>query len=69
MEELRSRGVTFEEYDFGAMGSTENGLMVIGEGEGCVVQGQPGERSRAASGWLAKGRNLPRLRSYQHSER
>ena len=30
MDELRSREVTFEDYDFGAMGRTENGLMVIG---------------------------------------
>jgi predicted enzyme related to lactoylglutathione lyase len=30
MEDLRSRGVTFEEYDFGEMGKTRNGLMSIG---------------------------------------
>jgi catechol 2,3-dioxygenase-like lactoylglutathione lyase family enzyme len=27
MGEMRSRGVTFEEYDFGEYGKTENGLM------------------------------------------
>ncbi len=30
MEGLRSRGVVFEEYDFGEMGGTENGLMKMG---------------------------------------
>ena len=30
LEDLRSRGVVFEEYDFGEMGSTENGLMTMG---------------------------------------
>ena len=30
MEDLRSRGVTFEEYDFGEMGKTRNGLMSMG---------------------------------------
>jgi catechol 2,3-dioxygenase-like lactoylglutathione lyase family enzyme len=30
MEELRARGVLFEEYDFGEMGKTQNGLMSIG---------------------------------------
>jgi catechol 2,3-dioxygenase-like lactoylglutathione lyase family enzyme len=30
MEELRARGVTFEEYDFESLGHTENGLMTIG---------------------------------------
>jgi hypothetical protein len=30
MEDLRSRGVTFEEYDFGEVGRTENGLMTMG---------------------------------------
>jgi catechol 2,3-dioxygenase-like lactoylglutathione lyase family enzyme len=27
MDDLRSRGVVFEEYDFGDMGKTENGLI------------------------------------------
>lgn len=31
MEDLRSRGVAFEEYDFGDMGRTENGLLTIGD--------------------------------------
>jgi catechol-2,3-dioxygenase len=30
MEDLRSRGVAFEEYDFGEMGRTESGLMTMG---------------------------------------
>jgi hypothetical protein len=30
MEDLPSRGVTFEEYDFGEVGRTENGLMTMG---------------------------------------
>jgi len=30
MEDLRSRGVVFEEYDFGEMARTETGLMTIG---------------------------------------
>jgi hypothetical protein len=30
MEDLRSRGVRFEEYDFGEVGRTENGLMTMG---------------------------------------
>jgi catechol 2,3-dioxygenase-like lactoylglutathione lyase family enzyme len=30
MDILRSRGVDFLEYDFGEMGKTENGLMVLG---------------------------------------
>jgi hypothetical protein len=30
MDDLRSRGVVFEEYDFGEMGRTENGLMTMG---------------------------------------
>jgi catechol-2,3-dioxygenase len=29
MDELRSRGVAFEEYDFGEIGRTENGLMTM----------------------------------------
>jgi catechol 2,3-dioxygenase-like lactoylglutathione lyase family enzyme len=29
MDDLRSRGVTFEEYDFGEYGRTENGLMDV----------------------------------------
>jgi catechol 2,3-dioxygenase-like lactoylglutathione lyase family enzyme len=29
MEDLRSRGVVFEEYDFGEMGKTENGLIDV----------------------------------------
>ena len=29
MAELRSRGVAFEEYDFGEMGKTENGLISV----------------------------------------
>lgn len=31
MQDLRSRGVVFEEYDFGDMGGTENGLMTMGD--------------------------------------
>lgn len=31
MDDLRSRGVEFLEYDFGEMGRTENGLMAMGE--------------------------------------
>jgi len=27
---LRARGVAFEEYDFGEMGRTENGLLNVG---------------------------------------
>ncbi|HEY3208899.1 MAG TPA: hypothetical protein VGL18_03800 [Actinomycetota bacterium] len=46
MEDLRSRGVAFEEYDFGEMASTENGLMIMGnikaawfkDSEGNVVE-------------------------------
>jgi catechol-2,3-dioxygenase len=30
MDDLRSRGVEFEEYDFGEMGKTEKGLMTMG---------------------------------------
>jgi catechol-2,3-dioxygenase len=30
MADLRSRGVVFEEYDFGEMGSTEDGLIAMG---------------------------------------
>jgi catechol-2,3-dioxygenase len=30
MEDLRSRGVEFEDYDFGDMGRTENGLLTMG---------------------------------------
>ena len=30
MEVLRTRGVTFEEYDFGEMGKTDNGLLSVG---------------------------------------
>jgi catechol 2,3-dioxygenase-like lactoylglutathione lyase family enzyme len=30
MDDLRERGVTFLEYDFGDMGKTSNGLMVMG---------------------------------------
>ncbi len=30
MEKLRSRGVEFLEHDFGEMGKTDNGLMVMG---------------------------------------
>ena len=30
MADLRSRGVVFEEYDFGEMGSTEDGLIGMG---------------------------------------
>lgn len=30
MEDLRTRGVEFLEYDFGEMGKTENGLMTVG---------------------------------------
>lgn len=30
MDDLRSRGVVFEEYDFGEMGKAENGLMTMG---------------------------------------
>ena len=29
MEEMRGRGVVFEEYDFGEMGRTENGLIEV----------------------------------------
>jgi catechol-2,3-dioxygenase len=46
MEDLRSRGVAFEDYDFGEMGGTENGLMTMGnmkaawfkDSEGNVVE-------------------------------
>lgn len=31
MDDLRSRGVMFEEYDFGEMGKTENGVFAMGE--------------------------------------
>jgi predicted enzyme related to lactoylglutathione lyase len=30
MDDLRSRGVVFEEYDYGEMGRTENGLLTMG---------------------------------------
>jgi len=30
MDALRSRGVTFEEYDFGEMGKTANGMLTVG---------------------------------------
>jgi catechol 2,3-dioxygenase-like lactoylglutathione lyase family enzyme len=30
LDDLRSRGVEFLEYDFGEMGKTENGLMTMG---------------------------------------
>jgi hypothetical protein len=30
MEELRGRGVVFEEYNFGEMGGTDAGLMTMG---------------------------------------
>jgi catechol 2,3-dioxygenase-like lactoylglutathione lyase family enzyme len=32
MAELRGKGVTFEEYDLGEYGKTENGVMDMGEG-------------------------------------
>jgi catechol-2,3-dioxygenase len=46
MEDLRSLGVAFEDYDFGEMGGTENGLMTMGsvkaawfkDSEGNVVE-------------------------------
>ena len=31
MDDLRSRGVAFEEYDFGDMGKTQDGLMTMGQ--------------------------------------
>jgi len=34
MEELRSRGVTFEEYDFPGL-KTENGVATFGDDRGC----------------------------------
>ncbi|MEO6577594.1 MAG: hypothetical protein ABIO99_01670 [Candidatus Limnocylindria bacterium] len=33
MDEIRSRGVVFEEYDFGEMGSTVDGLMTTAFGK------------------------------------
>jgi catechol 2,3-dioxygenase-like lactoylglutathione lyase family enzyme len=46
MDDLRSRGVEFLEYDFGEMGKTESGLMAMGpwkaawfkDSEGSIVE-------------------------------
>ena len=42
MEELRGRGVVFEEYDFPGL-KTENGIATADLGEGSLVPGQRGQ--------------------------
>jgi hypothetical protein len=42
MEDLRSRGVEFLEYDFGEMGKTERGLMTMGNTRAAWFQDSEG---------------------------
>jgi hypothetical protein len=50
MEDLRSRGVAFEEYDFGEMASSENGLMTMGNIKAAWFKDSRRQRRRAQPG-------------------
>lgn len=48
VDDLRARGVTFEEYDFGEMGKTEDGIFTMGNAKAAWFKDSEGNTIEVA---------------------